>query len=45
VRSFDEIQAAINGLTPDTIVSYLRRYPPQDFALVTLGPKPLQVNE
>jgi predicted Zn-dependent peptidase len=41
VRSFDEIQAAINGLTPAGIVAHLRRCPPGDFTIVTLGPKPL----
>jgi predicted Zn-dependent peptidase len=44
VRSFDEIQAAINGLTPAGIVAHLRRCPPGDFTIVTLGPKPLQFN-
>jgi predicted Zn-dependent peptidase len=43
VRSFDEIQAAINGLTPETIVAHLRRHPPRDFTIVTLGPKPLRL--
>ena len=28
VRSFDEIQAAVDGLTPDGIVAHVRRYPP-----------------
>jgi predicted Zn-dependent peptidase len=42
VRSFDEIQAAINGLTPDGIVAHLRRCPPRDFTMVTLGPRPLE---
>jgi predicted Zn-dependent peptidase len=41
VRSFDEIQAAIDGLTPQNIGEHLRRCPPQDFTIVTLGPKPL----
>jgi predicted Zn-dependent peptidase len=41
VRSFDEIQAAIDGLTPETIVGHLRQHPPKDFTIVTLGPKPL----
>ncbi len=41
VRSFDEIQSAIDGLTPDAIVAHLRRYPPRDFAVVTLGPQSL----
>jgi predicted Zn-dependent peptidase len=44
VRSFDEIQAAIDGLTAETIVAHLRRCPPGDFAVVTLGPQPLTVN-
>jgi predicted Zn-dependent peptidase len=43
VRSFDEIQNAINGLTPDGILGYLRRYPPGNYTIVTLGPKPLNV--
>jgi predicted Zn-dependent peptidase len=41
VRSFDEIQAAIDTLTPEKIVGHLRRHPPKDFTIVTLGPKPL----
>ena len=45
VRSFDEIQAAIDGLTPDGIVEHLRRRPPKDFTIVTLGPKALDVTE
>jgi predicted Zn-dependent peptidase len=43
VRSFDEIQSAINGLTPQKIVEHLHRHPPKDISLVTLGPKALQV--
>jgi predicted Zn-dependent peptidase len=45
VRSFDEIQAAIDGLTPASIGAHLRRCPPGDFTIVTLGPKPLTANE
>jgi predicted Zn-dependent peptidase len=41
VRSFDEIQQAINGLTPQGITAHLGRCPPRDFAIVTLGPTPL----
>jgi predicted Zn-dependent peptidase len=41
VRSFDEIQSAINGLAPATITSHLRHCPPRDFTIVTLGPKSL----
>ena len=43
VRTFDEIQSAINALTPRTIVEHLRRHPARDFTIVTLGPKPLKV--
>jgi predicted Zn-dependent peptidase len=43
VRSFDEIEAAINALSPKSIVAHLRRCPPRDFTIVTLGPKPLRV--
>ncbi len=43
VRSFDEIQRAIDALTPESIVAHLRRRPPGEFTVVTLGPKPLVV--
>jgi len=43
VRSFDEIEAGINALTPKKIVQHLRRYPPSDFTIVTLGPESLRV--
>jgi predicted Zn-dependent peptidase len=42
VRSFDEIHHAIDALTPQSIGAHLRRCPPEDFAIVTLGPKPLE---
>lgn len=45
VRSHEEIQSAIDGLTPSIILEHVRRYPPRDLVLVTLGPKPLIVNE
>jgi predicted Zn-dependent peptidase len=45
VRSFDEIQSAIDGLAPEGIVDYLRRYPARDFTIATLGPKPLEIRE
>ena len=41
VRSFDEIQAIIDGLTPAAVLGYLNRYPVRDVTLVTLGPAPL----
>ena len=43
VRTFDEIQSAIDGLTPAAILGYLDRYPAAGFTVVTLGPKPLEV--
>ena len=43
VRSLDEIQSAVDGLSPAGIVDHLRRYPAHDFTIVTLGPKPLQM--
>lgn len=44
VRSFDEIQGAVNGLTPAGIVGHLREHPARDFTIVTLGPKELVVS-
>jgi len=41
VRSTEEVQAAIDGLTPAKIVEHVRRHPPRHFTIVTLGPKPL----
>lgn len=41
VRPLEEIQQAVNGLTPAAIAEHLKRYPPRDFTIVTLGPQPL----
>jgi predicted Zn-dependent peptidase len=41
VRSFDEIQAAIDGLTPRAVLDYLDEFPVENLTLVTLGPEPL----
>jgi predicted Zn-dependent peptidase len=43
VRSLDEIQSAIDSLTPRRIVAHLKKMPPRDFTIVTLGPKALRV--
>jgi len=43
VRTLDEIQEAINGLSPRKIVAHLHRCPPRDFTIVTLGPKALRL--
>jgi predicted Zn-dependent peptidase len=42
VRSLEEIQAEINGLTAERIVDYVRRYPARDCTVVTLGPRELK---
>lgn len=42
VRSFDEIKAAIEGLTPGSILDHLKRFPPDGFRVVTLGPAELK---
>jgi predicted Zn-dependent peptidase len=41
VRPLEEVQAAINGLTPECIVEYARKYPPGECTVVTLGPTAL----
>lgn len=43
VRTFDEVQAAIDGLTPGAITDYLEKYPVKDVTLVTLGPAELKM--
>ena len=42
VRTLDEIQEAIDGLTPRRIVAHAKRFPAREFTIVTLGPKPLK---
>jgi predicted Zn-dependent peptidase len=41
VRSFAEIQEAVEGLTASNILGHLRRHPPGEYSIVTLGPAPL----
>ncbi|HEV3146344.1 MAG TPA: pitrilysin family protein [Gemmataceae bacterium] len=43
VRSVGEIQAAIDGLSPESIIRHLHHCPPKDFTIVTLGPQALHV--
>jgi predicted Zn-dependent peptidase len=43
VRPIEEIQSAINALTPESIVAHLRRLPPKDYTIVTLGAQPLKL--
>ncbi len=37
VRSMDEIQQAIDALSPRSILDHVKKYPPRDFTIVTLG--------
>ena len=41
LRPIDEIQQAIDSLTPHKLLEFLERSPLRDFTLVTLGPEPL----
>ncbi len=43
VRPIEEIQAAIDSLTPRRIVAYVKKHPPRAMTVVTLGPKPLSL--
>jgi predicted Zn-dependent peptidase len=43
VRSFDEIQAAIDGLTPKAVVECAEHWPAATPTVVTLGPKALEI--
>jgi predicted Zn-dependent peptidase len=42
VRPLEEVQASIDGLNVPSILDYLRRNPPKDFTVVTLGPAALK---
>ncbi len=44
IRTFDEILSAVNALTPEAIVEHVRRYPPRDLSIVTLGRQPLKLD-
>ncbi|MFO0847779.1 MAG: pitrilysin family protein [Gemmataceae bacterium] len=43
VRPVDEVQAAVDGLTPAGILAHLDRFPVRDLTVVTLGPEPLTI--
>ena len=45
VRTVEEVQAAVDGLTPVAIQRYLERYPVKGLTVVTLGPAPLTLPE
>jgi len=41
VRSFEELRAGIERLSPAAIAEHLHRHPPRDFTILTLGPEPI----
>jgi predicted Zn-dependent peptidase len=43
VRSTEEIQKEIDGLSPRAILEHVDRYPAKDFCIVTLGPHSLKI--
>lgn len=45
VRPLDEVTDAINAVTPATIREFYEAHPPQDFTVVTLGPRELTVGD
>jgi predicted Zn-dependent peptidase len=42
-RSLDEIRSAVDGITLESLNQYLAQNPPHDFAVLTLGPSPVEV--
>ncbi|MCE5278787.1 MAG: pitrilysin family protein [Planctomycetaceae bacterium] len=44
LRSLDEIIAAIDAVTADDVLSYVREFPAEDFTVMTIGPKPLDTS-
>ena len=43
VRTLDEVEAIVDGLSAQQINRYLAAHRPEKFTIVTLGPKPLEV--
>ena len=43
VRTLDEVEAIVDGLSADEINRYLASHRPEKFTIVTLGPKALEV--
>jgi predicted Zn-dependent peptidase len=44
VRTLDEVGRLVDDLSCKSINAYMAEHPPQDFTIVTLGPRPLEVN-
>ncbi|MEM9412118.1 MAG: insulinase family protein, partial [Planctomycetota bacterium] len=45
IRTLDELNRIVNGLTVESINKYLVENPPGGFDLVTLGPEPLMIHQ
>ena len=45
IRDVQEVHEAIESITPRRIVNHVRKYPPQGFTIVTLGPKKLRLRQ
>ena len=43
VRTLEEIESLVDGLSRESINAYLEEHPPRHFTIVTLGPEPLEV--
>ncbi len=43
VQTLEEVRAIVEGLTCDSINSYLAAHPPDDFLVVTLGQQTLEI--
>ena len=42
-RTLDELGQRVDGLSRESINAYLAAHPPAEFAIVTLGPRELEV--
>ncbi len=45
IRPLEEIQSAVDSLTPAKVMDHLRRTPPKDFTIVTLGTRELDTDK
>ncbi len=43
VMPLDEVRRRVEALSVDDVLDYVRRHPARDFTILTLGPKPLEV--
>jgi predicted Zn-dependent peptidase len=44
VETLDEVREKIEALTVDALLEHLAEHPAKDFTILTLGPRPLEVN-